>query len=74
MDIDIELLGWLATSILLLGYWANAQKKLYSWIVWMIGNTLMLIYAFLISSSSVMFLSIVLIGMNIYGYYNWKRQ
>ena len=74
MDIDIELLGWLAISILLLGYWANAQKKLYSWIVWMIGNTLMLIYAFLISSSSVMFLSIVLIGMNIYGYYNWKRQ
>lgn len=74
MDIDIELLGWLATSILLLGYWANARKKIYSWIVWMIGNTLMLIYAFLISSSSVMFLSIVLIGMNIYGYYNWKRQ
>ena len=71
---NIEILGWLATAMLLVGYWANAQKKLYSWILWMFGNTLMLIYAFLITSHSVMFLSIVLIGMNIYGYFNWKSN
>ncbi len=71
---NIEILGWIATAILLFGYWANAQQKLYSWIIWMIGNSLMLIYAFLINSSSVMFLSIVLIGMNLYGYFNWKRD
>tara|TARA_B100000579_G_C22245593_1_gene582481 strand:+ start:85 stop:315 length:231 start_codon:yes stop_codon:yes gene_type:complete len=71
---NVEVLGWIATAILLSGYWANARQKLYSWIIWMIGNSLMLIYAFLINSSSVMFLSIVLIGMNIYGYFNWKRD
>lgn len=71
---NIEILGWVATAMLLIGYWANAQKKLYSWILWMIGNTLMLIYAFCITSHSVMFLSIVLIGMNIYGYFNWKSN
>ena len=71
MDI-IELLGWTATLILLIGYWANAHKKLYSWIVWLIGNTLMLIYAVYIGSYSVAFLSVVLMGMNIYGYFSWK--
>ena len=71
---NIEAIGWLATVILLIGYWANAHKKLYSWILWMIGNTLMLFYAFVIDSHSVAFLSIVLIGMNIYGYFNWKNQ
>jgi nicotinamide riboside transporter PnuC len=71
---NIELLGWIATVILLAGYWANARKKIYSWIIWMIGNTLMLVYAFFISSDSVAFLSIVLIGMNIYGYFSWKNQ
>ena len=71
---NVEILGWVATAFLLVGYWANAQKKLYSWILWMIGNTLMLMYAFLIDSSSVMFLSVVLIGLNLYGYFNWKNQ
>lgn len=68
----VELLGWTATLILLIGYWANARKKLYSWIVWLIGNTLMLVYAVCIGSYSVAFLSVVLMGMNIYGYFSWK--
>jgi hypothetical protein len=71
---NIEVLGWLATAILLIGYWANAHKKLYSWILWGIGNSLMLVYAYLITSHSVAFLSVVLIGMNIYGYFNWKSN
>ena len=70
---DIELLGWIATLILLVGYWANAHKKLYSWIIWAAGNTFMLVYAYLIESSSIAFLSIVLIGLNIYGYITWKK-
>ena len=73
-DMDIELLGWLATLILLIGYWANAHKKLFSWIVWAVGNSLMLVYALVIQSYSVAFLSIVLICMNIYGYLTWKKE
>ena len=74
IDMDIELLGWLATFILLVGYWANAHKKLFSWIVWAVGNLLMLVYALVIQSYSVAFLSIVLICMNIYGYLTWKKE
>tara|TARA_B100001123_G_scaffold305012_1_gene340710 strand:+ start:693 stop:920 length:228 start_codon:yes stop_codon:yes gene_type:complete len=68
----VELLGWAATAILLVGYLANARKKLYSWIIWLIGNTLMLVYAACIESYSVAFLSVVLMGMNVYGYFSWK--
>ena len=69
----IELVGWLATMILLVGYYLNAKKALSSWIVWFIGNSTMLIYAIIIESYSVAFLSVVLMGMNVYGYFNWKK-
>ena len=30
--IDIELIGWVATLLLLLGYYLNAKKKIASWV------------------------------------------
>ncbi len=71
---DVEVLGWIATAILLIGYYLNAKKLISSWIFWLAGNTVMLVYAMLISSYSVAFLSVVLIGMNIYGYLSWKKD
>ena len=71
---NIEILGWVSTVILLIGYYLNAKKLLSSWCFWVIGNTGMLIYALLIQSYSVAFLSIILIGMNIYGYISWKHN
>lgn len=71
---DVEVLGWIATAILLIGYYLNAKKLISSWIFWLAGNTVMLVYATLISSYSVAFLSVVLIGMNIYGYLSWKKD
>ena len=71
---NIELLGWAATLTLLIGYYLNAKKKISSWCFWLIGNTMMLGYAYLISSHSIAFLSVVLIGMNLYGYFSWKNS
>jgi len=72
--INIEWLGWVATAILLIGYYLNAKKYTCSFIVWLAGNALMAVYAYLIQSFSVVFLSIILIGLNIYGYVNWKKS
>tara|TARA_R110002020_G_scaffold180164_1_gene374386 strand:- start:3290 stop:3514 length:225 start_codon:yes stop_codon:yes gene_type:complete len=72
--VSIEVLGWIATALLLVGYWLNAKKKISSWFFWMIGNSLMLGYAVLIESNSVAFLSVVLIALNIYGYFSWKNE
>lgn len=70
----IELLGWISTGILLIGYYLNAKQKISSWWFWFVGNTGMLLYALMISSYSVAFLSIVLMIMNIYGYISWKNN
>ena len=73
-EINIEWLGWAATALLLVGYYLNANKKIASWFFWFFGNTIMLVYAILIQSYSVAFLSVFLMGMNIYGYISWKRD
>ncbi len=71
---EIELLGWLATLVLLVGYYLNAKKLISSWVLWFVGNSAILIYALLITSYSVAFLSVVLMGMNVYGYISWKNE
>ena len=73
-EINIEWLGWAATTILLIGYYLNANKKISSWFFWFFGNTIMLVYAIVIQSYSVAFLSVFLMGMNIYGYIAWRRD
>ena len=73
-EINIEWLGWAATMLLLIGYYLNANKKISSWFFWFFGNTIMLVYAILIQSYSVAFLSVFLMGMNIYGYVRWCRD
>jgi len=71
---NMEILGWVATALLQVGYYLNANKSIWSWGVWLHGNALMLIYALAITSYSVAFLSIVLMAMNIYGYISWKSN
>jgi nicotinamide riboside transporter PnuC len=73
-EISIEWLGWIATAILIVGYYLNAKKLISSWFFWFGGNTVMLLYAIFIESYSVAFLSLFLMGMNIYGYHQWRRD
>jgi len=69
-----EILGWTATALLLVGYYLNAKQYIYSWLVWLVGNSMMMIYAMLIQSYSVAFLSIILVFLNIFGFYSWRKN
>ena len=69
-----EILGWTATALLLVGYYLNAKQYIYSWLGWLVGNSMMMIYAMLIQSYSVAFLSIVLVFLNIFGFYSWRKN
>ena len=73
-EISIEWLGWIATMLLLVGYYLNAKKLITSWFFWFVGNIIMLVYAIMIESYSVAFLSVFLMGMNVYGYLSWRRD
>ena len=57
-----------------MGLFAAQEKYFSSWFFWFFGNTIMLVYAILIQSYSVAFLSVFLMGMNIYGYVRWCRD
>ena len=68
-----DLIGWLGTVCILFGYYLNAQKYNSSWVVWFLGNLFMLIYSINIGASPQVLLALVLMGLNVYGYINWRK-
>jgi len=67
----IELLGWISTLLVLFGYILNARTLTkYAMISWIVGDMGWVAYDFLIYNISHMFLSFVIITINIYGIYN----
>jgi len=73
-DIMIDILGWLGTTLILIAYYLNAKKYISSWILWCVGNLCMLIYGYYINSHPQVFLAFVLMILNIYGYFSWKKD
>ena len=69
----INLLGWIATTLILLGYYLNAKQDTSSWIVWFVGNLCMLVYSLLIQAGPQVGLAIALLCLNVYGYIEWKK-
>ena len=75
MDSQItEVIGWLGFALVSIGYYLNARKKLYCFIVWGIGNAVYILYGFIISAFPIIAMSIFVLGMNIYGYLNWVKD
>lgn len=66
----IEVLGWVGTLLVLIGYWANSnsQHRL-AMLTWIVGDVLWITYDIFIENWSHMVLSLVIIGINIYGIY-----
>jgi hypothetical protein len=71
----IELLGWISTTLVLVGYFANARglTKI-AMVSWIIGDIGWIVYDIFISNISHMVLSFVIICINVYGIYRiWKN-
>ena len=69
-----DIIGWAGFSLIFLGYYFNAKKKIYCFFIWGIGNLIYLVYGILLSALPIMAMSTFVLCMNIYGYYNWKKQ
>ena len=67
-------IGWAGAAIVLLGYYLNANKLSWSWLVWLLGNALVAIYSFNLSAYPTAMMSVIIMGMNIYGYIQWKKE
>ena len=59
MDINyIELVGWIGFLFITCGYYLNAKKHPYCFYIWGVGNILFILYAVLIDSNPMLFMSI----------------
>jgi len=69
---NIEILGWVATLVIIVSFLVNDIKTLRT--VSLIGAILWVIYAFVIQSSSIVFLNLVIVGIQIYKLYKIKLK
>ena len=70
----INYVGWVGFLLILFGYYLNAKKSIYCFLLWIIGNSIYFIYGFIIDALPVMAMSIFILIMNIYGYYSWSDK
>ena len=67
----IEILGWVSTALVLIGYILNARNiRTGAMIAWVIGDIGWITYDLFIDNISHMVLSLVIIAINVYGIYN----
>lgn len=67
----IEILGWLGTVLVLLGYILNSKQNHYhAMFVWIIGDIMWISYDILRHIYPHLFLSSIIIILNLYGIYN----
>ena len=70
----IDIIGWLGFSLIFLGYYFNAKKKIYCFYIWGLGNTVYVIYGYIIDAIPIIAMSIFVLIMNFYGYINWSKE
>lgn len=71
----IQILGWLSTLLVLIGFWLNAKKQLYwALIIWIIGDIGWIVYDIAIDNYSHCTLSTIIILINLYGIKNFHDK
>ena len=75
MDINyIDIVGWIGFLFIVCGYYLNAKQRLSCFHILGVGNILFILYAVLIDSNPMLFMSFFTLGMNIYGYLQWNKN
>ena len=71
----IEIVGWISTALVLVGYLANARGlSLVAMFTWILGDIGWIVYDVFISNMSHMVLSLVIICINLFGIHRiWKK-
>jgi hypothetical protein len=71
----MEVLGWICTVLILIGYFLNSSQQLkHAILVWCIGDIGWIIYDMSINNVSHAVLSGIIILLNIYGLYKISKK
>ena len=68
-----KLIGWAGASLVVFGYYLNANGLAISWIIWIAGNLMVGMYSLTKKAYSTAVMSFIITLMNIYGYYSWIK-
>ena len=69
-----QTIGWMGNIGFLLGAILFARKNILAWWVQIIANMLYILQSILLNNSSLLWLSIILIFVNLYGLYQWLKE
>jgi len=69
--LEMHILGWVGFVLVIWGYYLNAEMSPNCWIVWGMGNLFIGKYCFDKKAYAAAVMSLVLIFLNIYGYFSW---
>ena len=70
----IEILGWVSTALVLIGYILNARNiRSGAMIAWIVGDIGWIVYDIFIANISHMVLSFIIISINLYGIFQQKK-
>jgi len=67
-------LGWIATTISILGIALNARKIMLCWPVWLVSNVLWVTYFGIMGDKPSIILWVVFSVFNIYGWVMWSKD
>lgn len=70
----MELLGWVATVISIIGIILNARKNMLCWPTWLVSNVLWVTYFLVLGDFPSIILWIVFSIFNVYGWIQWSKD
>lgn len=68
-----QILGWIGNIGFLLGAYLLAKRNAHGFSMQIIANFLYILQSILMNNYSLLWLSIMLIIINIYGFYQWRK-
>lgn len=66
-----ERIGWVGAALVIFGYYLNANLHNSSWVVWIMGNLLVMFYSLRKKAYPTALMSFIIAIMNVYGYFKW---
>ena len=69
-----DLVGWIGNIFFIIGVTDIANQKIKGFYMNSVGNLAYIIQGIMTSTYSLLMLSIWLLGINVYGVYNWSRK
>ena len=70
----VNIIGWIGNIFFIIGCWLLAKKRIEGFYFNSGGNVAYATIGIIIKTNSIWFISLWLLGLNIYGIYKWRKK